>query len=509
MKILNATMPQKLILTGLKVLSCLYGLALVSSDIWADVHPVKATAGIEIVSNDTMVNMAMISEEVTLNIRPTLMHVHVVFLLRSEQTAYDSLWIGFPDNQLEDFVAKVDGEKVSVFKKKWRERNDEFDSPNTVVVAGKKYRKVKELLIELSEYFESSSNVFQISINAGQTKRVEIEYFQKLHYFPYWWPLTDSLEFYGGYIFKTGKAWKGSIGKAVINVNVLGVPLDRLQFKFPFKPVVTNSGYRFEIFDWEPEVDFEYRLTVLRKEIIAMEMEPLYSTEALPMEWRIIDRLIRISQFHYFKIIDSLIKKDEPLPVKVDFKASNIWMNTRQSLLYDSLRKQIKNPEWEKTADLLIGLAKQDSNLELKKFANNALKNIRNGIVFWYKQEINPVIEHSSYKQYPRLKIVPEIWIGAMTWFSNGEKTEEDSILHEAMEDSAKAEKLYYRIDAGFWYHVAHAFVNVTPVYLERIKVERDIQEKRKLVITSIVGCILLLSLALILFKNFKRPTES
>lgn len=458
-------------------------LGLLSNSVVADVHPVKMKAGVIVLPHDTTVNVSLLSEDVTIDILPTFHHVRVVFRVQCHDTAYDSLWIGFPrygiSEGLRDFSARVDGEVVIPY--------------------------LKETVSE-GKYV-----VFQTSLHSGQQRLIEIEYYQRLHHFPYYWSIDDTLEFYGGYIFRTGASWKGPIQHAVLNVNIMGVDSKRLEVIFPFKPTQTKSGYRFEMFDWEPKHDFEYRFVLLRKEIISMETDPTYSVSSLPVYLQMHDRFIRMSRFIYFVSLDSMIKRETiPEDLREQWLSNPAWkvgsliVNRSLLHLYDSLQRQMTRSEWEVVANDLIGLARQDTDERSKTFAENALKEIRSGMLKWYRRDI--LHDDRFIPQRPQKVISSEVWKSAMEWFSAGQETEEQTLLQLTIDDSSYAKKLSISLDdPGLWEGISRVFINVAEDRMNRIKAEQVETAKQIKMAVIVAGTMFVFTIIALTLKLRQR----
>ncbi|MCU0725920.1 MAG: hypothetical protein MUE73_09050 [Planctomycetes bacterium] len=198
--------------------------------------------------------VAMTAEEVTVTLAPEKALVRAVFHLenRGEGT---SLEVGFPDvvspaswssnappegvrrRMLRDFRVTVDGRETEA-RHRWLR---ESESPFGKAGSGR------------DGWLMAGWLLFDMTFARGQKRDVEVTYW--VPYRPLYRPdLLGTRQF--EYVLVTGAAWKGSIGKAIIDIRFAeGLTRGHLGEVTPAGHVETKEGIRWSLADLEPTED--------------------------------------------------------------------------------------------------------------------------------------------------------------------------------------------------------------------------------------------------------------
>lgn len=200
--------------------------------------------------------VAMTAEEVTITLLAEKAEVRAVFHLSNTGGA-TKLEVGFPDvfspsswssgkppegvssERLHTFRARVDGEVVA-HRHRYLEASEspfERDRPRS----------------DRGHWLDAGWLLWNMAFEASQKRTVEVTYW--VPYRPFYRPsLLGDRAF--EYILKTGAAWKGPIGKAVISVTFgEGVTRKHLQVKAPEGAEDVEDGIRWVLTDLEPTED--------------------------------------------------------------------------------------------------------------------------------------------------------------------------------------------------------------------------------------------------------------
>jgi hypothetical protein len=186
------------------------------------------------------------------------------------------------------------------------------------------------------------------------------------------------------------------------------------------------------------------------------------------------------------------------------WKVGSLIVNRSLLHLYDSLQRQMTRSEWEVVANDLIGLARQDTDERSKTFAENALKEIRSGMLKWYRRDI--LHDDRFIPQRPQKVISSEVWKSAMEWFSAGQETEEQTLLQLTIDDSSYAKKLSISLDdPGLWEGISRVFINVAEDRMNRIKAEQVETAKQIKMAVIVAGTMFVFTIIALTLKLRQR----
>jgi len=195
----------------------LLGIFLFSAAVRADIAPDPLNSGVTMKPYDSDSRVAMAEETVDLTLEPEKLSVRVSFIMENAGPAHD-LQVGFPmvhEKELKDFVAKVNGKEVKTSEEVKVIRPSSSSQP--------KGREIKEPWI-----------VWKMPFSAGKKDVVDVSYWVAPRREMFLIHNTLSSDWFkageeeryapstAGYILKTGAAWKGKIGKAVVSLRLAG-----------------------------------------------------------------------------------------------------------------------------------------------------------------------------------------------------------------------------------------------------------------------------------------------
>lgn len=280
-------------------------------------------------------SVQMASEEVTLDIYPTVAVVNARFVLKGGEDDVRNLKVGFPElltgvnvaygmllgessADLAEAKARDRLEFVLPGSPPWREFGEVAQMPLhefSVTVEGVAVEARRERIDrERPSRRKSVRSVwwlFEMDVPAGSTRVVELRYVQPLAGFyrgsaPGGGRMSCAFSVPGRgkeavsvpvrYILTTGSLWQGPIGHARLEVRLHG--LERASVCASLEPEFRSDGsFRIERRDWEPDEDLEVRLIFNRREVEAMRSgPPPYDLSTLSPLWEVNDRLVRFNR---------------------------------------------------------------------------------------------------------------------------------------------------------------------------------------------------------------------
>ena len=227
-------------------------------------------------------SVAMTAEEVDITLKADAVAVRAVFHLENTGDA-TKLDVGFPDvvwpsnyssngppkgvssRRLREFIARVDGDVVAHSHRYIRSSESPF---------AKDRRSGDEDAWLLAGWM-----LWDMSFEPGQKRKVEVTY--RVPYQETYAPTLLGARTFT-YVLKTGAAWKGPIGKALIAVGFTGgITALHVRVLSPAGVLETEDGLLWEFSDLEPAEDVRIEI---RRYVNAAEAVRVYAVRAEELE---------------------------------------------------------------------------------------------------------------------------------------------------------------------------------------------------------------------------------
>lgn len=291
----------------------------------ADVAPVMFTGATGIQPREDGVPVAMLWEEVDLHLEPAKVAVVAVFVLKNAGPADTTIEVGFPvfpSEALNDFSVTIDGSEkpdVRTVTPPARKSGAGKGGPPTGPApggaapggfkggaegaagpSGKKAARPSPAGPETDEQWAARQNLgawmcWKMTFPAGRERKVAVTYWTDLRVEPHRYLKDASAEVgerlasrTGGYVLRTGRAWAGSIGRAVVRIHYgQGVKKEDLLWLYPpwsrRGKTAGPSPWQYDAKtavdtllatdlepDWTNDVEFSFRLAGGQEELAVL-----------------------------------------------------------------------------------------------------------------------------------------------------------------------------------------------------------------------------------------------